>query len=918
MIFTQHYLGCLSHASYLIGDETSGRAVVVDPRRDVDDYLGEAAERGLRIERVIETHIHADFLSGHLELAAATGALVSFGEGADVEFPIDPLRDGQRISLGDVTLEILATPGHTPESICVVVYQHADDKLPYGVLTGDTLFVGDVGRPDLCVASGLSADALAETLYGSLHGKLLRLPDTTRVYPAHGAGSTCGRQLSNETSSTIGEQRRTNDALKTVDVDQFVATVTRGQPVRPRYFDFAAHRNRELRPLLDENPLPLLDIEDVCKQAQSGAILLDGREPGDYACRHLRGAVNVGLQGRFAEWAGNVLSPESDIVLVGDAALARESKTRLARVGFDRVVGQLRDLAQVFVQRPDLVEASGRLTIEQLAEFRGLEPRLQLVDVRGPQETAEGAIPGARQIPLPALTDSFADLDQTDPVVVYCASGYRSMVAASVLRASGFEDVSDVVGGFGAWQSAGLPSSREANAEIVDDTPQIGARAAKALVDGGALLLDVREPDEWCIEHAPTAMLVPVGRVRTRQDELPRDRRIVVVCRSGGRSAAVAGSLRRSGFDAVNLAGGMCAWAAAGLPVVSYGGDPGLVVHREDPLNCETSLATLIGGVVMPAAHFYVRNHFTTPVLDPELYELAVTGMIERQLCLSLRDLHSLPSRSLVATLECAGNGRARFNPPVDGEQWNFGAASTAEWTGVPLVEILDRAALATGAHDIVFRGADSGLVDGATAPVRFERALSVDDARDSGALIAYAMNGEPLPLQHGRPVRLIVPGWYSVASVKWLTEIEVIGHPFEAFFQTKRYHYEWVRGGGVVREPVRLQRVRALIAQPTAGASLTAGEILVRGVAWSGAAPIERVDVSIGEGPWQAAQLVGEKRRHSWQWWELFTKSEVRGQTTVRARATDQAGNTQPEHPEWNRLGYGGNAIQTISIVVK
>jgi DMSO/TMAO reductase YedYZ molybdopterin-dependent catalytic subunit len=539
-----------------------------------------------------------------------------------------------------------------------------------------------------------------------------------------------------------------------------------------------------------------------------------------------------------------------------------------------------------------------------------------VVDVRNPQEAAEGIIPGAQEIPLPTLTDSLAVLDPKAPVVVYCASGYRSTVAASVLRALGFDDVSDVIGGFGAWQNAGLPASY--GDEIAHETPQVGPRAAKALLDAGALLLDVREPNEWCIEHAPTAMLMPVGRVRTRQHELPRDRRIVVVCRSGGRSAAVTASLRRSGFDATNLTGGMCAWAAAGLPVVKDGGDAGLVVHREDPLNCETSLAALIGGVVMPSTHFYVRNHFTTPVLDPDLYELTVTGIVERPLCLSLRDLHNLPSQSLVATLECAGNGRARFNPPVDGEQWNFGAASTAEWTGVPLVEVLDRAGLATGAQDLVFRGADSGLVDGGSTPVRFERALSVDDARGSGALIAYAMNGEGLPLQHGRPVRLIVPGWYSVASVKWLTEIEVIGHPFEAFFQTKRYHYEWVRDGGVVREPVRLQRVRALIAQPTEGASLTAGEILVRGVAWSGAAPIERVDVAIGEGPWQPAQLIGERRRHSWQWWELFTNCEVHGQTTVRARATDQAGNTQPEQPEWNRLGYGGNAIQTISIVVK
>ncbi len=457
MIFTQHYLGCLSQASYLIGDETTGRAVVVDPRRDVEEYLGEAAEHGLRIERVIETHIHADFLSGHLELAAATGALISFGEGADVEFPIDPLRDGQRISLGDVTLQILATPGHTPESICVVVYEHADDEVPYGVLTGDTLFVGDVGRPDLFVTSGLSADELAQRLYGSLQTKLLKLPDATRVFPAHGAGSACGKQLSSETSSTIGEQRLTNYALLAVDVDQFVAAVTEGQPARPRYFEFAAHRNRKVRPLLDENPPSLLNIEDVCKLGEAGAILLDSREPDDHASRHLRGAINIGLQGRFAEWAGDVLSPDRDIVLVGDVALARESRIRLSRVGFDRVVGQLCDLAWVFAHRPDVVESAARLTVGQLAELRGLQHRLQLVDVRSPQEAAEGIIPGARQIPLPTLTDSLAVLDPTAPVVVYCASGYRSMVAASVLRALGFADVADVVGGFGAWRTTGFP-----------------------------------------------------------------------------------------------------------------------------------------------------------------------------------------------------------------------------------------------------------------------------------------------------------------------------------------------------------------------------------------------------------------------------------------------------------------------------
>lgn len=921
MIFSQHYLACLSHASYLIGDETTGRAVVVDPRRDVDEYLDRAAKHGLSIERVIETHIHADFLSGHLELAAATGALISFGEGADVEFPNEPLLDGQRISLGDVTLEVLATPGHTPESICIVVYEHAKDDIPYGVLTGDTLFVGDVGRPDLCVTAGTSADELARALYRSLQNKLMRLPDSTRVFPAHGAGSTCGKQLSSETSSTIGQQRHTNYALQAMNVDQFVAAVTEGQPVRPHYFEFDSYRNRALRPLLDETPPCLLDIDDVCKHVQAGAILLDSREPAEYASGHLRGAINVGLHGRFAEWAGSVLLPSGDIVLVGDPVLALESKIRLSRVGFDRVIGQLRDLAEVFAQRPDLVETSLRLTIEQLAELRGLEPRLQLVDVRNSVEVLEGTIPGARVIPLSALPDSIASLDQMAPVVVYCGSGYRSMVAASVLQASGFDDVSDLVGGFGAWQTAGLPTARGDEGDNVDDIPQVGPRAAKTMIDAGALLLDVREPVEWCLEHAPTATLLPVSRVPAQLHALPRDRRIMVVCRSGGRSGAVTASLRQAGLDAVNIAGGMCAWAAAGLPVVSQGSDAGLVVHREEPLNCETSVAALVGSVVTPSASFYVRNHFSTPTLDPESYELTITGMVERSLRFRLRDLQNMPSDSLISTLECAGNGRINFDPPVDGEQWHFGAASTAEWTGVPLVEILDRARLMAGAHDVVFRGADAGLVDGATAPVRFERALSVDDARGSGALVAYAMNGEPLPLQHGRPVRLIVPSWYSVASVKWLTEIEVIGQPFEGYFQTDRYMYEWVRDGAALCEPVRLQRVRAVIAEPRDGASVTADEFMVRGVAWSGAALIDRVEVSVGTGPWQVARLIGERRRHSWQWWELLTRFDGRrhhGPNTVRVRATDLAGYTQPERPEWNRLGYGGNAIQTISIMIE
>jgi glyoxylase-like metal-dependent hydrolase (beta-lactamase superfamily II)/rhodanese-related sulfurtransferase len=456
VIFTQHYLDCLSQGSYLIGDESTGQAVVVDPRRDVDAYVAEAKEHGLHIERVIETHIHADFLTGHLELAAATGAQICYSEGADIEFPFVPLRDGQRISLGEVTLEILATPGHTPESISIVVYEHADDEVPYGVCTGDTLFVGDVGRPDLLAGTGLSSEKLARSLYESLHDKLLKLPDATRVFPAHGAGSACGKQMSSETSSTIGEQRRDNYALQFTDVDEFVASITAGQSPQPHYFEFDSLRNRELRPLLDESPPPALDLLEVYQRAESGAILLDTREADAYASGHLRGAVNIGLQGRFAEGAGQIISPDRDVVLVGDAELAEESKTRLSRVGFDRVVGQLRDLARVRAERPDVIVTASRYTAEQLADVLKARPAPQLVDVRNPGETEDGVIPGAQEIPLPSLTDSLGSLDKTAPVITYCASGYRSLIAASLLRAAGFENVSDLLGGFGAWETAAM------------------------------------------------------------------------------------------------------------------------------------------------------------------------------------------------------------------------------------------------------------------------------------------------------------------------------------------------------------------------------------------------------------------------------------------------------------------------------
>jgi rhodanese-related sulfurtransferase/glyoxylase-like metal-dependent hydrolase (beta-lactamase superfamily II) len=579
MIFSQHYLECLSHASYLIGDETTGRAVVVDPQRDIGAYLEEARAKGLRIERVIETHLHADFLSGHLELAAATGAVISFGEGAQLDFPTEPVSHGQRISLGEVTLEIRATPGHTPESICVVVYEHPGDGTPYGILTGDTLFVGDVGRPDLLASrgTGFDAAALGRLLYESLHQQILGLPDETRVFPAHGAGSSCGKQLSNETSSTIGEQRRSNYALQTMSVDRFVAAVTEGQPVRPHYFSFDAERNRQQHHLLDETLLPAgLDLAEVLDRVAAGAIPLDTREPADFAAGHLRGAINVGLQGRFAEWAGDVLDPGREIVLVGDPGSALESRVRLARIGFDNVVGYLRDAGQLFMDSPDLMTTSSRLTIEQLAELVGLVPDIQVVDVRNPGETAGGVLAGARLIPLAALVDSLDELDPQAPVVVNCAGGYRSLIAASLLRHAGFADVSDLVGGFDAWKNAGLPvaTSTSMPATVVQVTPM----AAEDLIRAGAVLVDVREKEEWLAGHAPDAMLIPMAQVELRVDEIRSERSAVIVCRSGGRSNAVTQLLTSHGINAVNLAGGMHAWELAGLPVVTDAGGPGRII----------------------------------------------------------------------------------------------------------------------------------------------------------------------------------------------------------------------------------------------------------------------------------------------------------------------------------------------------
>ena len=452
MIFTQYYLDCLSQASYLIGDDTTGRAVVVDPRRDIDEYVNDAKEAGLTIELVLETHFHADFLSGHLELAAATGAEIGYSSIATTEFASRKLDDGERISLGEIELEILHTPGHTPESISIVVWEHAGDEVPFGVLTGDTLFIGDVGRPDLLASIGFSRDELAGMLYDSLHEKLLPLPDATRVYPAHGAGSACGKNLSTETSSTMGDQRATNYALLAPDRETFLDLVTEGQPPAPDYFVYDAVLNRKDRELLDESARPkALDLDAVDALVAEGALLLDGRDPEEFARGHLTGSVNVGLSGRYAEFAGSVVPSDVDIVLVVDPGFELEAKNRLARIGFDRVAGYLDQPFDSMAAHPERVTRASRLTAKAFADRRAEVPGLQLVDIRNPGEVALGTIDGAISIPVGQLPSRLDELDPDATTVVFCAGGYRSSVGASVLRQHGFTDVSDILGGYGAW-----------------------------------------------------------------------------------------------------------------------------------------------------------------------------------------------------------------------------------------------------------------------------------------------------------------------------------------------------------------------------------------------------------------------------------------------------------------------------------
>jgi hydroxyacylglutathione hydrolase len=460
MILKQFYLNCLAHASYLVGDAGTRTAAVVDPQRDVDQYLAFAAEHGLRIAHVFLTHFHADFVAGHLELRDRTGATIYLGTAASAEYKFRPLHDGDVVELGRVRLKALETPGHTVESISLLVFDlDRSATEPQAVLTGDTLFIGDVGRPDLRAALGWSATDLGGLLHESLRTKLLTLPDATLVYPAHGAGSLCGKALSRETVSTIGEQRRTNYAVQPMSKASFIDLVTADQPDAPPYFTYDAVLNSKERATLHEtlaHELNPMTLEQVLAVQQAGGQALDTRDADVFAAAHLIDSVNIGLGGQFATWAGTVLSRERPIVILADPGREKEAAVRLGRIGYDHTLGYLQGGLRSLAGRPDLTASTRRISPALAAEFL-TNQELVAVDVRAPQEWKAKSIAGSLSMPLNHLTERIQELPRNRPLLVYCAGGYRSSIATSLLQRRGFAKLCELAGGIAAWETARYP-----------------------------------------------------------------------------------------------------------------------------------------------------------------------------------------------------------------------------------------------------------------------------------------------------------------------------------------------------------------------------------------------------------------------------------------------------------------------------
>lgn len=461
MFLKQYYLGCLAHASYLIADEASATAIVVDPQRDIQQYIDDANRLGVQIRHVFLSHFHADFLAGHLELRDRCAADIRLGAQAQAEYKFIPMKDGDTLDLPGLRLQILETPGHTIESISILVFdlQKSPDK-PYAVLTGDTLFIGDVGRPDLRASLGWTAQELGSHLYDSLHNKLLPLPDETLVYPAHGAGSLCGKNISSDTVSTLGDQRRFNYALQPMTKEQFIRIVAADQPDAPAYFTFDAILNTRERPTLEkslEQVLQPIELDEVLRMSDTGAQLLDVRDATEYSKGHLAGSINIGLGGQYATWAGSILNSTAPIVIIAEPGREQEAALRLGRIGFDHVKGFLKDGMGALAERQDLVWSTERVSPPMLAEELAAQNPPVVIDIRTPREWSAGHLNSSINVPLAQLQQRINELPHDRRIAVHCAGGYRSSIAASILHQHGLTNLIELAGGITAWEAAKLP-----------------------------------------------------------------------------------------------------------------------------------------------------------------------------------------------------------------------------------------------------------------------------------------------------------------------------------------------------------------------------------------------------------------------------------------------------------------------------
>jgi DMSO/TMAO reductase YedYZ molybdopterin-dependent catalytic subunit/glyoxylase-like metal-dependent hydrolase (beta-lactamase superfamily II) len=838
VILKQYYLGCLAHASYLIADPPSRCAAVIDPQRDVDEYIDDARRVGCQIDHVFLTHFHADFLAGHLELRDREGARIYLGACAEAEYGFKPLADGESVALGRVRLVALETPGHSPESISILVYDlESDPERPHAVLTGDTLFIGDVGRPDLRASLGWSAEQLGGMLYDSLHSKLLTLPDEMLVYPAHGAGSLCGKNLSTDTVSTIGVQRRYNYALQPMSREEFVRIVTADQPEPPAYFSYDAVLNTKERPTLEqtlEQELRPLPLDGALALAEQGAALLDVRDPPEFAGAHLAGGVNIGLGGSYATWAGTLFDRERPLVIVAEPGREQEAALRLGRIGFDNVAGYLDGGMEALGPRPDLLARVERITAVTLAE-RLTDPAPPLVlDVRAESEWRQARIGGSVNIPLGQLLARRNELPAERPLVIHCQTGYRSSIAASLLQREGRQEIADLVGGLDAWQ-ASIANAGLAAGTVVREQPR----------------------------HAsPTA-----------------------------------------------------------------GKDPRLIVWSEEPLNAETPLELLSASQLTPNELFFVRSHGPIPEIDPREYALTVRGLVADPLTLSLDDLRQRFERVTVdAVLSCAGNRRnelAAIAPIPEQTPWGPGATGNARWSGVRLRDVLQTAGLETGASHVAFTGLDQCTEEGEVTP--FGGSIPATKALAPEVLLADEMNGKPLLLAHGYPLRLVVPGYIGARSVKWLSTITVQAQPTTNYFQARTYRLYPARirsettpetGFSLGEMPVN-----SVVCQPRDGDILTTTRVLARGYAITGGTrEIERVEVSLDGGErFATARLADADGPGAWRLWEAELDVGP-GPCELTVRAWDSAASTQPESGEgiWNLKGYLNNSWHRVKFTVR